>query len=547
MQMRTLIEEVRESGTRILVVTGGVCSSIGKGVLISSMGALLKASGYSVSVIKCDPYLNVDPGTMSPHEHGEVFVTQDGAETDLDLGHYERMLNTNLTKLSSITAGKVYQAILDKERKGKYLGKCVQVVPHVVGEIKERILTAARDLGNDFLLLEIGGTVGDIEGEIFLEAVRQIRTELGEGQLLHGHLSLVPYLSWANETKKKPTQHSVMLLRKVGLTPDMLFLRTEKNVSVKDRQKLAVACNVSEDSVFQVLSYNPMYKLFADLDKQGLTNRMQQLARTRKIVPADLGEWKELLQRIARADKPVKIGLIAKYVGDNDPYISVIEAIKSAGFAMNRKAEIVTVNAEKLESNENYRDEMLSSIDGMVVPGGFGERGVNGKIIAAKWAREKKVPYLGLCLGMQAMLIESARNLCGLTGASSSEIDKNTEHPIISLIEEQKYVKMVGGSMRLGAYPCALEKNSRARELYGEDEVLERHRHRYEFNNDYKKQLEDVGVLFSGIYKKGDLVEIAELPDHPFMIGAQSHPEFLSTPLKPHPLFLGLLRAVVKK
>lgn len=525
--------------TKFIVLTGGVCSSIGKGVLVASTGVLLKNAGYSVSVVKWDPYLNVDPGTMSPLEHGEVFVTNDGAETDLDLGHYERMLETHLSSLSSVSSGQIFKEIVDKERKGEFLGKCIQLVPHVVDAIKARLLNFAKTTKADFVLIEIGGTVGDMEGEIFLESVRQLKMQLKPNQMLHGHLSLVPYLEWSNEIKTKPTQHSVMLLKRAGLDPDCLFLRTMKNMDKQATQKLAIMCGVDKEMIFQVPTCSPIYKLFVELAKQDLHKKIQSWMGIKRSKDTDLTRWQNLIKLIQKKKKKVTIGLIAKYVGRSDPYISVLEAIKSAAYACNRDVEIVVLEAEKIQVKQ------LNTLDGIVIPGGFDKRGIEGKIKAAKWARENDVPFLGLCLGMHVMLIEFARSVLKLKGASSTEFAPKSPHPVICLLEEQRKITQKGGSMRLGAYPCTLRTNTIARQAYGKSLVHERHRHRYEMNNAYKKRFEKGGVVFSGIYKEKDLVEISENTTHRFMVGVQFHPEFLSTPLKPHPLFKAFMQAII--
>jgi CTP synthase len=546
-----LLRKVEKQKTKFIVLTGGVCSSIGKGVLVSSVGALLKAAGYSVSVVKWDPYFNVDPGTMSPLVHGEVFVTDDGAETDLDLGHYERILGTHLSKLSSVSSGQIFKEILDKERKGAFLGKNVQMVPHVVNAIKARLLNFALTSKTDFVITEIGGTVGDMEGGHFLEAVRQLKMDLKK-RMLHGHLSLVPYLEWANELKTKPTQHSVMLLKKEGLQPDCLFLRTDHPIDTKSTKKLSIMCGVAEDLIFQAKTYNPIYKLFIDLHKQSLHTQIQKWFDIKHPKDSDLSKWKKLIKLIEKKKKIVKIGIIAKYVGQNDPYISVIEAIKSAGYACNRDVELHIIEAEKFETSKTstaWREaiKVLKSLDGIIIPGGFDSRGVEGKIAAAKWARENNIPYLGLCLGLHIMLIEFARSVLKLKNASSTEFSPKTKHPVICLLEQQRKVTKKGGSMRLGAYPCTLTPKTKAHKAYGKSLVHERHRHRYEFNNSYREQFEHEGIVFSGIYKGKNLIEIAEYDDHPFMIGVQFHPEFLSTPLVPHPLFKAFMESVVKK
>jgi len=547
MSMQKLTANVIEKGTRFIVVTGGVCSSIGKGVLLSSIGVLLKDTGYSVGVIKCDPYLNVDPGTMSPLEHGEVFVTRDGAETDLDLGHYERMLGEAFTKESSVTAGKVYSHLIAAEREGAYLGKCITVVPHVTGEINRRLLNFAMRGHYDIVMVEIGGTVGDIEGEIFLEAIRELRHTLPRGHVVHTHLSLVPYLPWANETKTKPTQHSVMALKRAGLAPDLLFLRTSKSMNKRELKKVSVMCGVREEAVFQVGTRSPIYSLFFDLNEQGVLRVVQEAANLTPARVAHLAQWQGVLDAIAAAKMPVRIGMVAKYVGSNDPYISLIEALKSAAYAQGLAIELITIDSEELEAMPTAgREELLTSLNGIVIPGGFGNRGTEGKILAARFAREHKVPYMGICLGMQIMLIEAARHLCNIIDATSLEFDPETPNPVITLIDEQQRVVRKGGTMRLGGYQCDLSAGSRARECYGAAQVEERHRHRYEFNNVYKEQLEAEGVLFSGHCPDNGLVEVAEITEHPFMVAVQFHPEYRATPLKPHPLLSGFMMAVKK-
>ena len=545
-----LLLKISQQKTKFIIITGGVCSSIGKGVLTASIGTLLKNAAYSVGVVKWDPYLNVDPGTISPLVHGEVFVTDDGAETDLDLGHYERILSTKLSKLSSVSSGQIFKEIIEGERKGEFLGKDIQLVPHVVNAIKRRILNFALTTKTNFVLVEIGGTVGDIEGEIFMESVRQLKMQLPSHQLFHGHLSLIPFLEWANELKTKPTQHSVILLRKYGLTPDALFLRTDKPIDSLSIEKLSVMCDVEKDFIFQVETSNPIYKLFPALEKQGLNEKIQKFFGIKTPRKTNLSNWKKLIKLIEKKKKRVRIGLIAKYVGRSDPYISVIEAIKSAAYANNLDPEIIIIGAEKLETESNTTGKswkQLKSLDGIIMPGGFDKRGTEGKIAAAKWARENKIPFLGLCLGMQVMLIEFARSILKYKDASSTEFDKKTKHPVIALLNEQEKVTTKGASMRLGAYPCSLLPNSLASKAYGKKIIQERHRHRYEFNNTYKKAFEKAGILFSGIYKEKSLVEISELKKHPFMIGVQFHPEFLSTPLKPHPLFNAFIGAAKKK
>lgn len=551
-QISELIQKVQSSSIKFIVVTGGVCSSIGKGVLISSLGVLLKNTGYSVALIKWDPYFNVDPGTMSPLVHGEVFVTSDGAETDLDLGHYERLIGLNLERDSSMSSGQIYQEVLNAEREGLFLGKCIQLVPHVVNVAKKRLLEFALKHAAEFVLLEIGGTVGDIEGAVFLEAIRQLKMELGAQYVMHAHLSLVPFLAWANEVKTKPTQHSVIELKKAGLTPDCLFLRADKAIDVQSIEKLSTMCEVKKEYIFQVLTVDPLYRIFCDLEIQGVNEKIQEYFNLFPLKKSDLSSWKFFIDNIVNSKEMITIGLVAKYVGSNDPYISVIEAIKSAAYNLNYKVKIVTIEAQALEKNVDNKKQNsvwneLFALDGIVLPGGFDSRGIEGKILAAQWARENNIPCLGLCLGLQAIIIEAARSLLHLEKANSTEVDPQTKDPVICLMNEQYGVKYKGATMRLGSYLCTLTKGTKAYQAYQQDTVLERHRHRYEVNNAYKEKLGNVGVVFSGIYKDLDLVEVAEIANHPFMVGTQFHPEFQSTPLKVHPLFRSFIESISKK
>lgn len=546
-----LIEKIRLSSVKFVVVTGGVCSSIGKGILIASLGVLLKGAGYSVSVLKWDPYLNVDPGTMSPLVHGEVFVTADGAETDLDLGHYERLIDLSLGKDSSVSSGQIYKEVLEGEREGRFLGKCIQMVPHVVDIAKKRLLEFALKHNVEFVLLEIGGTVGDIEGELFLEVIRQLKMDLGSKYVMHSHLSLVPFLNWANEVKTKPTQHSVMELKRAGLIPDCLFLRADRAIEQQSIDKLSVMCEIKKEYIFQVLTVDPVYKVFLNLQEQEVGEKIQKFFKLPELKKPDISPWKQFISNIAQSRQTLSIGLIAKYVGSNDPYISVIEAIKSSAYNLNYHVKIVVIEAEKLEKdchNQENSDAWndLRTVDGIVVPGGFDARGVEGKILACKWARENKVPYLGLCLGMQVMIIEASRSLLHLETANSTEFDAKTKDPVICLMSEQQNITTKGANMRLGSYICTLTKDTHAYNAYKTDTVLERHRHRYEVNKNYKEQFEKVGIVFSGMHMEMDLVEITEVKDHPFMIGSQFHPEFQSSPIKVHPLFKSFIEVVAK-
>ncbi len=551
MEVFELLQKIQKTNTKFIVVTGGVCSSIGKGVLVASLGVLLKKAGYSLSVIKWDPYLNVDPGTMSPLVHGEVFVTSDGAETDLDLGHYERHIGLSLTRDSSVSSGQIYQEVLEGERSGRFLGKCIQMVPHVVNVTKRRLLEFALDHNVEFVLLEIGGTVGDMEGEVFLETVRQLRMELGSEHVMHAHLSFVPFLSWTGEVKTKPTQHSITELKRAGLAPDCLFLRADRQVDDQSVSKLSVMCEVKEDYIFQVLTNDPVYRVFLDLDAQGVGRKVQEHFRLVPPKSSDLSDWQNFIASIDQSKQQVSIGLIAKYVGSNDPYISVVEAIRSAAYHLKHRANVVVIEAEALEKGSYGANDaawaQLKSLDGIVVPGGFDRRGAEGKILAARWARENQVPYLGLCLGMQMMIVEAARALLKLPDANSAEFEPDTKNPVIWIMEEQKGVTRKGATMRLGSYPCSLVEGTKAYEAYKKPVVNERHRHRYEVNNTYRSSLEQAGMVFSGVYRDKDLVEIAELKDHPFMLGVQFHPEFQSSPLAVHPLFDAFMQAVTKR
>ena len=550
LELSILLNQVGNSSIKFIVVTGGVCSSIGKGILIASLGVLLKNAGYTVSIIKWDPYLNVDPGTMSPLVHGEVFVTADGAETDLDLGHYERLVGLNLTRESSVTSGQIYKEVLQGERDGLFLGKCIQMVPHVVDIAKKRLLEFALKQNVEFILLEIGGTVGDIEGELFLEAIRQLKIELGSKHIMHTHLSLVPFLTWANEIKTKPTQHSIIALKKAGLTPDSLFLRADKAIDSHSINKLSLMCEVETEYIFQVLTSDPVYKVFLDLEEQGVSYAVQKFFNLSPIKKSNLLAWHNLVQNIACSRRVLTIGLIAKYVGTNDPYISVIEAIKSSAYQLNYQVKIITIEAERLEkenpdSGQAWQD--LKKVAGIVVPGGFDSRGVEGKIVACEWARKNKIPYLGLCLGMQVMIIEAVRSLLHLQTANSTEFDATTKDPVVCLMTDQQHITTKGANMRLGSYLCTLDKNTQAYNAYQVDAVWERHRHRYEVNKEYRKQLESVGLIFSGMNRDMDLIEIAEIKDHPFMVGCQFHPEFQSSPIRVHPLFKSFMKTVAQQ
>lgn len=522
--------------TKYIFVTGGVVSGLGKGITAASLGRLLKMRGYRVTIQKFDPYLNVDPGTMSPYQHGEVFVTDDGAETDLDLGHYERFIDENLSVNSNVTTGKIYWTILNKERRGDYLGGTVQVIPHVTNEIKSRVYRAANSGAEpvDVVITEIGGTVGDIESTPFLETIRQVSYEKGRENVLYIHVTLLPYITGSNELKTKPTQHSVKELLSLGIQPNILVLRSECEVPVEMREKIALFCNVRKEDVIQNLTASSLYAVPLMLEREGLAHSACYHLGLEDREP-DLAEWENMVHRQENATKPLTIGLVGKYVALPDAYISVMESIRHAGAFNGCNVDIKLINSEEI--TPLTAGEILSEVDGICVPGGFGDRGIEGKIEAVRYARENKIPYFGLCLGMQMAVIEFARNVVGLDGANSAEFGE-FEYPVIDLMPDQKGVEM-GGTMRLGLYPCKLEENSVSRGVYGEELVYERHRHRYEFNNAYREEIAAKGLKFAGLSPDGKLVEIVELSrsEHPFFIGVQFHPEFKSRPNRPHPLF----------
>ncbi|GAA5192430.1 CTP synthase [Ferrimonas gelatinilytica] len=533
--------------TNYIFVTGGVVSSLGKGIAAASVAALLEARGLNVTMMKLDPYINLDPGTMSPTQHGEVFVTEDGAETDLDLGHYERFIRTKMSQRNNFTTGRIYSDVLRKERRGDYLGATIQVIPHITNAIKERVLAGAE--GHDVAIVEVGGTVGDIESLPFLEALRQLAVELGRERAMFMHLTLVPYLAAAGEVKTKPTQHSVKELLSIGIQPDVLVCRSDRAIPANERKKIALFCNVPERAVISMKDVDSIYKIPALLKSQGLDETFVQ--RFGLSCPeADLTEWEQVIYQEANPVGEVTIGMVGKYVELPDAYKSVNEALKHAGLKTRQQVNIKYVDSQDLESRGV---EALEGLDGILVPGGFGERGVEGKILAAQYARENNLPYFGICLGMQVALIEYARNVAGLTGAHSSEFDPTTEYPVVGLItewldkdgkvEERTEESDLGGTMRLGAQLCHLVKGSKARELYNSDTCVERHRHRYEVNNNFRKPLEKAGLVFSGLSADKKLVEMIEIPSHPFFVAGQFHPEFTSTPRDGHPLFEGFVKA----
>jgi CTP synthase len=534
--------------TKYVFITGGVVSSLGKGITAASLGRLLKARGLRVSIQKLDPYLNVDPGTMAPYQHGEVFVTEDGAETDLDLGHYERFIDENLSQLNNVTSGQVYSDVISKERRGDYLGGTIQVVPHVTNEIKRRIIQAAQRLDADVAIVEIGGTVGDIEGQPFLEAIRQMRYDVGRDNVLYIHVTLLPYLSASGELKTKPTQHSVRELRGMGIQPDIIGLRADCPITEETRDKVSLFCDVEPEAVIPIMTASSIYEVPLMLEEVGLGALVvEELGLGEAVHPPDLQAWRDSMERLGAEGKPspVRIALVGKYVELQDAYMSVREALIHAALHFGREVEIDWVHSEELERGQGL--EHLAQADGIVVPGGFGYRGIEGKVVAARYARQKKVPYLGLCLGMQVLCIEFAREALGTEEVNSEEFAPKTHHPVISLMPDQHALGDMGGTMRLGAYPCVLQPGTKAHEAYGTDEVQERHRHRFEFNNAYREPLKKAGLVYSGLSPNGRLVEIAEIKDHPWMVGSQFHPEFKTRLHRPHPLFRDFIKAAIER
>lgn len=529
--------------TKYIFVTGGVVSSLGKGIVAASLGRLLKNRGMSVTIQKFDPYINVDPGTMSPYQHGEVFVTDDGAETDLDLGHYERFIDINLNRFSNVTTGKIYSAVLKKERRGDYLGGTVQVIPHITNELKDRVYRAGKETNADVVITEIGGTVGDIESLPFLEAIRQMKSDIGHENVMYIHCTLVPYIKAAGELKTKPTQDSVKELRSLGIQPNIIVVRTEMPISQDMKDKIALFCDIDTKAVIECEDADNLYSIPLNLQEQGLDKLVCDHMKLECKEP-DMTEWKDLVTKVKNLSKTITISLVGKYVELQDAYISVVESLRHAGYAFDADVKIKWINAE--EVTESNIQELTSGTDGIIVPGGFGDRGVEGKIIAAKYAREQKIPFFGICLGMQIASIEYARNVLGLEGAHSAEIDPSTPYPIIDLLPEQKDVEDLGGTLRLGLYPCKLQEDTKAFEAYADEVVYERHRHRYEFNNEYRQQMEENGFVFSGTSPDGRLVEIIELKDHPWYVACQFHPEFKSRPTRPQPLFKDFIGASVQ-
>lgn len=528
--------------TKFIFITGGVVSSLGKGITAASLGRLLKSRGLKVAIQKFDPYINVDAGTMSPYQHGEVFVTDDGAETDLDLGHYERFVDISLTRASNVTAGKVYWAVISKERRGDYLGGTVQVIPHITNEIKERIYRVAQESHPDVVITEIGGTVGDIESLPFLEAIRQLKSDIGRERVLYIHVTLVPYLRAAGEAKTKPTQHSVKELRSIGIQPDIIVCRSERPLSPEMADKIALFCDIEREAVIQAVDAESIYEVPLMMQQEGL-DRIVVEKLGLNCGPARMDDWRSMVERMKNLKRQVTIALVGKYVTLPDAYLSVVEALRHAGLAHDTAIDIRWIYSGEL--TEDGLESAFHGCAGILVPGGFGDRGIEGKILAAGWARQKKIPYLGICLGMQLAVVEFARNVCGLLAANSAEFDPETPYPVIDLLPEQKEVENMGGTMRLGAYPCRLQEGTRARAAYGEPLVYERHRHRYEFNNAFRAELTAKGMVISGTSPDDRLVEIIELDDHPWFVACQFHPEFKSRPNRPHPLFRDFIGAAL--
>ncbi len=524
--------------TKFIFITGGVLSSLGKGLSAASIGALMECRGLTVTLLKMDPYINVDPGTMNPFQHGEVFVTDDGAETDLDLGHYERFTHAVLRQKNNFTTGQIYDSVIQKERRGEYLGATVQVIPHITDEIKDKI----RGLGNgvDVAIVEVGGTVGDIESLPFLEAIRQLRADLGPQNVLYIHLTLLPFVKASGEVKTKPTQHSVKTLREVGIQPDILICRTEKSISRDVKEKIALFCNVRPEEVIAAEDVDCIYELPLKFHEEGLDQKIVELLNIWTRAP-QLDEWRDFVKSVNSLEKVVTIGIVGKYVNLHESYKSLNEALFAGGVANKARVKLRFIDSERIE-NYGVGDE-FDDVDGILVPGGFGSRGIEGKIKAVQYAREKNIPYFGICLGMQMAVVEFARNVCKLDSANSTEFDPNTPFPVIHLMETQRSIKDKGGTMRLGAYECVIPGDSLCREIYGADTISERHRHRYEFNNEFKSRLEEKGLVAGGVSPDGQLVELIEYRDHSWFVGCQFHPEFKSRPMDPHPLFSSFIKA----
>lgn len=531
--------------TKYIFFTGGVVSSVGKGVTAAAIGLLLKERGFKVVVQKLDPYINVDPGTMSPYQHGEVFVLDDGAETDLDLGHYERFIDIRLSRASNFTTGQVYAEVISKERRGDYLGGTIQVIPHITNEIKRRIGLVAKESGAEIVLVEIGGTVGDIESQPFLEALRQMRNEVGRENTFFVHVTWLPFLSAAGELKTKPTQHSVAELRSIGISPNMIIARSDQPIEQELLDKIALFCDVENKAVIPMETTPVLYEVPLLIEKAGVGDYLVEKLNLHAAKSPNWTEWKNLVKKVRLSKPTLKIALVGKYVELHDAYMSVRESLKHASLSLGFEVEIDWLHASDLEKGKGW--DSIKNACGIIVPGGFGSRGIEGKIQAAKYARENKIPYLGLCLGMQLMCVEFARNVLGYEDANSTEFDHTTTHPVIDLMTEQRAITDMGGTMRLGLYPCVLKKGSKAAAAYQSPQIEERHRHRFEFNNAFRKEFEAAGISFSGISPDNKLVEISELNDHPFMVGSQFHPEFLSRPNRPHPLFLSFVSASAER
>ncbi|WP_169090158.1 CTP synthase [Paenibacillus sp. PL91] len=528
--------------TKYIFVTGGVVSSLGKGITAASLGRLLKNRGLKVTIQKFDPYINVDPGTMSPYQHGEVFVTDDGAETDLDLGHYERFIDINLSKNNNVTSGKIYSNVITKERRGDYLGGTVQVIPHITNEIKDRVFRAGKEAGSDVVITEIGGTVGDIESLPFLEAIRQIKSDIGRDNVMYIHVTLIPYIKAAGEVKTKPTQHSVKELRSIGIQPNVIVCRTEHPLAEDLKRKIGLFCDIDANAVVECRDASTLYEVPLMLREEGLDEIVVNHLKLKTDQP-DMREWESLVQRVKTLHKKTEIAIVGKYVALHDAYLSIVESLEHAGIASDSVVKIRWLHADEL-TEENV-DEQLSGVHGILVPGGFGDRGIEGKITAIKYAREKKIPFFGICLGMQVAVIEHARNVVGLANANSSEINPSTPYPVIDLLPDQKDIEDMGGTMRLGLYPCKLKPDTLAAKEYNDELVYERHRHRYEFNNEYREAIESAGLTISGTSPDGRLVEMVEMADHPWFLAVQFHPEFTSRPNRPQPLFRGFVQAAL--
>lgn len=528
---------------KYIFVTGGVVSGLGKGITAASLGRLLKERGLKVAAQKLDPYINVDPGTMSPYQHGEVFVTEDGAETDLDLGHYERFIDEDLNRFSNLTSGKVYWNVLNKERRGEYLGETVQVIPHITNEIKSFIYNVGRASGADIVITEVGGTTGDIESQPFLEAIRQVGLEVGEENSLYIHVTLVPYLHGSDEHKSKPTQHSVKNLQGLGIKPDIIVLRADEPIEESIFKKIALFCNVKPDCVIENITIPVLYEAPLMLEAHNFSDIVLRELGLAAPTP-DLTDWRKMIDNIHNAEHTVRIGLVGKYVQLHDAYLSVAEALRHAGYAFKTNVEIEWIDSEQI--NEQTVEEIIGGLDGVVVPGGFGNRGIEGKILTARFCREKDIPYLGICLGMQVAVIDFARHVCGLSDANSGEFDELSRNKVIDFLPDQSHQVDKGGTLRLGAYPCRIAEGTKMAACYGKAEITERHRHRYEFNNDYRQLLADAGLVISGTSPDGSIVETVEVPGNDFFVGVQFHPEFKSRPNKPHPLFLGLIESALK-